>query len=297
MHQPLGFRGPVRPDHVCLLRKFLYGLKQAPRAWCPHFADFVTTILSKLSKEFSMKDLGPLNCFLGIFVSRTLVCLFLSQQEYTAGILKKAAMSHCKPAPTLVTTSSKLCADAGSPYDNPTLYRSLAEALRYLTFTCPDIFYAVQQVCLFMHDPRVEHIVALHRILWYVQGTLDHGVHLYKSSISSLLFYTNADWGGCPDTHHSTTGYYAFLGDNLISWSAKRQPIVSKSSAEAEYRGVANVVFQSCWIHSLLLELHCPIPTTTLVYCDNVNAVYLSSNPVQHQHTKHIEMNIDFVRE
>jgi hypothetical protein len=88
-----------------------------------------------------------------------------------------------------------------------------------------------------------------------------------------------------------------FLGDNLISWSSKRQPTLSRSSAEAEYRGVANVVSESCWIHNLLLELHFPIPQATLVYCDNVSAIYLSGNPVQHQSTKHIEMDIHFVRE
>ena len=88
-----------------------------------------------------------------------------------------------------------------------------------------------------------------------------------------------------------------FLGDNLVSWSSKRQPTLSRSSAEAEYRGVANVVSESYWIRNLLLELHCPIRKATLVYCDNVSAIYLSGNPVQHQRTKHIEMDIHFVRE
>ena len=96
-------------------------------------------------------------------------------------------MSQCKPAPTPVTTPRKLSADTGSPYDNPTLHRSLAGALQYLTFTRPDISYAVQQVCLFMHDPRVAHMTALHRVLRYVKGTLDHGQQLYKSSISSIF--------------------------------------------------------------------------------------------------------------
>jgi hypothetical protein len=73
--------------------------------------------------------------------------------------------------------------------------------------------------------------------------------------------------------------------------------LVSTFIAEAEYRGVANVVSESCWIQNLILELHCPIPKATLVYCDNVSAVYLSGNPVQHQRTKHIEMDIHFVRE
>jgi len=95
----------------------------------------------------------------------------------------------------------------------------------------------------------------------------------------------------------STSGYYVYLGDNLISWSAKRQHTLSRSSAEVEYRGVANVVSESCWIINLVLELHCSVTTDTLVYCDNVSVVCLSSNPVQHQRTKHIETDIHFVRE
>ena len=197
----------------------------------------------------------------------------------------------------MIDTKPKLSATSSSPFEDPTLYRSLAGALQYLTFTRPDISYAVQQVCLFMHDPRVEHVAALKRIVRYIQGTLDYGLHLYPSSCSTLISYTDADWGGCPDTRRSTSGYCVFLGDNLISWSAKRQPTLSRSSAEAEYRGVANVVSESCWLRNLLLELHCPVHKATLVYCDNVSAIYLSGNPVNHQRTKHIEMDIHFVRE
>ncbi|XP_021763659.1 protein FAM98A-like [Chenopodium quinoa] len=117
---------------------------------------------------------------------------------------------------------------------------------------------------------------ALKHILRYLQGTLSYGLHLYKSSRDRLVSYTDADWGGCPDTRRSTSGYCVFLGDNLISWSSKRQPTLSKSSAEAEYRGVANVVYDSCWIRNLLLELFLPIRKATIVYCDNVSAIYLS---------------------
>ncbi|GKD77710.1 ribonuclease H-like domain-containing protein [Tanacetum coccineum] len=180
---------------------------------------------------------------------------------------------------------------------DPTLYRSLAGALQYLTFTRPDISYAVQQICLYMHDPRDPHFTALKRILRYVRGTIDHGLQLHVSSTSQLTTYTDADWAGCPVTRRSTSGYCVFLGDNLLSWSAKRQVTLSRSSAEAEYRGVANVVAETAWIRNLLLELHTPLSTATLVYCDNVSAVYLSTNPVQHQGTKHIEIDIHFVRE
>ncbi|GKB21282.1 NBS-containing resistance-like protein [Tanacetum coccineum] len=138
---------------------------------------------------------------------------------------------------------------------------------------------------------------ALKRILRYIRGTLDYGIHLYHSSVTKLVSYTDADLDGCPDTRRSTSGYCVFLGDKIISWSSKRQPTLSHSSAEVEYRGVANVVSELCWIRNLLLELHHPIKTATLMYCDNVNTIYLSGNPVQHQRTKHIKMDIHFVRE
>ncbi|GKF24461.1 ribonuclease H-like domain-containing protein [Tanacetum coccineum] len=205
-------------------------------------------------------------------------------------------MVTCNPSRTPVDTESKLGPE-GVPVQDPTLYRSLAGGLQYLTFTRPDLSYAVQQICLYMHDPREPHFAALKRILRYVRGTVDFGLKLYVSATTSLVGYTDADWAGCPSTRRSTSGYCVFLGDNILSWSAKRQHTISRSSAEAEYRGVANVVAETAWIRNLLRELHSPLSTATLVYCDNVSAVYMSANPVQHQRTKHIEIDIHFVRD
>ncbi|KAI3669789.1 hypothetical protein L6452_41196 [Arctium lappa] len=244
-----------------------------------------------------MTDLGQLHHFLGIQVTRNSHGLFLDQSQYAKDIISRASMSSCKPCTTPVDLSAKLSATDGDLFSDPTLYRSLAGALQYLTFTRPDISYAVQQVCLFMHEPRDPHYAFLKRILRYLQGTLDYGIRIVKSNSHSLIAYSDADWGGCPDSRRSTNGYCVFLGDNLISWSSKRQPTVFRSSAEAEYRGVTNVVAEATWIRNLLLELHIPLRQASVVYCDNVSAVYLSDNPVQHQRTKHIEIDIHFVRE
>ncbi|GJT94280.1 ribonuclease H-like domain-containing protein [Tanacetum coccineum] len=127
--------------------------------------------------------------------------------------------------------------------------------------------------------------------------TLDYGLHLYSSFITSFVGYTNADWVGCPSTRQFTFGYYVFMGDNLLSWSSKRQHTLSRSSAKAEYQGVTIIVAETAWIRNLLRELHSSLSSATLVYCDNVSAIYLSVNHVQHQWTKHIEIDIHFVRD
>jgi len=148
-----------------------------------------------------------------------------------------------------------------------------------------------------MHDPQEPHLAALKRILRNIRGTLHLGLLLRPSSSTDLVVYTNADWAGCLDTRKSTSSYAVFLGDNLVSWSSKRENTVSRSSAEAEYRVVANGVAEATWLRQLLIELHTPLRRATLVYCDNINAVYMSSNPIQHQCTKHIEIDRHFVRE
>jgi hypothetical protein len=133
------------------------------------------------------------------------------------------------------------------------------------------------------------------RILRYLQGTLDYSLLLCRSSSSDHVVYTDADWTGCPDTRRSTSGYAMFLGDNLVSWSAKRQTVVSRSSAEAEYRAIANGVAKATWLRQMLHELQTPPSRCTLIYCDNISAVYLSTNPVQHQRTKHVEIDLCFI--
>ena len=244
-----------------------------------------------------MTDMGDLHYFLGISVKRSKDCLFLSQEKYALELLDRTGMLQCKSISTPVDTASKLAAQSSDPVADPTEYRSIAGGLQYLTFTRPDISYAVQQICLHMHDPRANHLLLVKRVLRYIRGTADYGLTLYRRTSNKLLAYSDADWAGCPDTRRSTSGYCVFLGANLVSWSAKRQHTVSRSSAEAEYRAVANVVAESCWLRQLLLELHRPVHDASVVFCDNVSSVYMTQNPVHHQHTKHVEIDLHFVRD
>jgi hypothetical protein len=137
----------------------------------------------------------------------------------------------------------------------------------------------------------------LKHVLRYVKGTLSTGLYIGIGGIDSLTAYSDADWAGCPNSRRSTSGYCIFLGDNLVSWSSKRQTTVSRSSAEAEYRAIAHAVAETCWLRQLLHELHAPISSVIVVYYDNVSAVYMTANPVHHHRTKHIEIDIHFVRD
>ncbi|GJU06820.1 ribonuclease H-like domain-containing protein [Tanacetum coccineum] len=160
---------------------------------------------------------------------------------------------------------------------------------------------------LFIYTQGSQIIDALHkefdmtdlRALNYFLGisVVRHPTGLFLSQKNSTVGYTDADWAGCPSTCRTTSGYCVFLGDNLLLWYAKRQHTISRSSAKVEYRGVTNVVAETAWIRNLLRELHSPLLTAILVYCDNVSAIYMSANPVQHQRTKHIKIDIHFVRD
>jgi hypothetical protein len=115
-----------------------------------------------------------------------------------------------------------------------------------------------------MHTPREPHLIAIRRILRYLRGSLDYGLLLRPSPTLELMVYTDVDWAGCLDTRRSTSEYAVFLGANLVSWAAKQQPVVSCSSAEAEYRVVANGVPEASWLRQLLQELYNPLHRATL---------------------------------
>ena len=256
MQQPPGFIDSTRPNHVCKLHKSLYGLKQAPRAWfdklfqalksfgftqsCSDASLFVlkdpvlviilvyvddilisgpdtsvcNRIIQQLGSLFPVKDLGPLHYFLGLEVNRSSQGLFLHQTKYLMDLLQKSKMEGAKPCFTPLATAK--LDRSGIPLSNPTDYRSLVGALQYLTWTRPDISFAVNQVCQFMHTPTDLHMQAAKRILRFLKGTLDHGLWFKKSPLT-LSAFSDADWAGCVYDRRSTSGFCVYLGTNLIS--------------------------------------------------------------------------------
>lgn len=166
-----------------------------------------------------------------------------------------------------------------------------------MTLTRPDISFSINKVCQFLHAPTTTHWAAVKRILRYVKHTINLGLKFSKGSSLLVSGFSDADWAGSPDDRRSTGGFAIFLGSNLMSWNARKQATVSRSSTEAEYKALANTTAEIMWIQTLLQELGVQAPRAAKLWCDNLGAKYLSANPVFHARTKHIEVDFHFVRE
>lgn len=132
--------------------------------------------------------------------------------------------------------------------DDPTLYRSVVGALQYDTIIRPEIAFAVNKVCQFMQCPLDEHWKAVKRILQYLAGPLDFCLKFSPSSNFNLTVFCDADMANDINDRRSTSGFCIYLGENLVSWTAKKQPIVARSTTEAEYRSLALVVMKIIWL-------------------------------------------------
>ncbi|MFS7990925.1 putative RNA-directed DNA polymerase [Helianthus anomalus] len=206
-----------------------------------------------------------------------------------------------------MSTSHVLLPDDSPLLDDPSHYRQTVGALQYGTLSRPDIAFAVNRVCQFMHAPTENHWSAVKRILRYLKGTTNMGLWIHHNTgyrlqafsdshwLTDLRAFSNSDWVGCPVDRRSTGGFAIYLGSNLISWSAKKQKTVSRSSTESEYKAIADTVAELLWLKSLHeFGLDSGAPT---LWCDNLGATYLTANLVFHARTKHVEVDYHFVRE
>ncbi|BBH03567.1 hypothetical protein Prudu_014481 [Prunus dulcis] len=247
MKQPPGFEDSTHPQF-------------APRAWNAKFTgssdQLIQRVVTDLS-EISYNSSGD---------------IFVSQTKYAKDLLHKAGMSSCRACATPCKPHTQVLQTDGEPLADPTMFRSLVGALQYLTFTRPDLAYAVNH------------------------GTLEYGISFTKGPWQ-LNAYSDADWAGDINTRRSTTGCVVFLGCNPISWQSKKQGSVSRSSTEAEYRALANTAADLSWIRQVLLDLKMFLPDAPTMYCDNLSALALSSNPVYHSRIKHLDIDFHFVRE
>ncbi|WJZ84318.1 hypothetical protein VitviT2T_003927 [Vitis vinifera] len=191
-----------------------------------------------LFREFEMKDLGPLKYFLGIEISRSSEGIFLSQRKYALDLLQETGMLGCQPVNTPIDESLKLCVEPNQVSTDKGRNQRLVGRLMYLAHTRPDLAYALSVVSQYMHNPREQHMNAVIRILRYLKNALGKGI-LFAKNVDhhSIEVYTDADWAGAVDDRRSTSGYFTFVGGNLVTWKSKKQNVVARSSAEAEFRG------------------------------------------------------------
>ncbi|XP_060201925.1 uncharacterized mitochondrial protein AtMg00810-like [Lycium barbarum] len=216
--------------------------------------------------EFEMSDLGLMHYFLGIEVVQSDDGIFISQKKYIGEILDRFQMRDCNPVNTPTELGLKLHKDPTGKKVDSTLYKQVVGSLMYLTATRPDIMYSVSLNSRYMENPTEMHLSAAKRILRYLQGTRDFGIFYKKNEKSKLLGYTDSNYAGDQDDRKSTTGYASMFGSGAISWSAKKQPIVTLSSTKAEF-----------------------VAATA--------SIQLSKNPVLHGRSKHIDVKFYFLRD
>ncbi|KAJ8763312.1 hypothetical protein K2173_001450 [Erythroxylum novogranatense] len=194
-------------------------------------------------------------------------------------------MLDSKPCRTPMATAPTLSRSRGEVLPSSKEYRQMVGALQYLTLTRPDIAFAVNKLAQFLHCATDIHWQACKWLLHFLQGTSNNGLWLHS------------DWAGCPNDRRFTSGYLVYFGGNLIFWSNKKQPTIARSNTESEYKALANATAKLMWLRTLLREIgYLPLQLATL-WCDNVSVIYLTSNPVFHALTKHVEIDYHFIRD
>jgi hypothetical protein len=182
---------------------------------------------------------------------------------------------------------------------NPTEYRSIIGSLRYIVNTRPDLAFAVGMVSRHMETPGREHWAAVKHILRYLKGTMGYGCRYERGADLKpmLIGYSDSDFAGDVEDRKSTTGVGYFVGSSLVTWASQKQRIVALSSCEAEYVAAAAAACQGIWLSRLVADMMGTEEMKVKLLMDNMSAIALSRNPVNHDRSKHIDTKYHFLRE
>ncbi|CAM8896162.1 unnamed protein product [Rhodiola kirilowii] len=256
----------------------------------------VDQFMEQMQKEFKMSMVGEMNYFLGLQVIQKEDGIFISQSKYAKTLIKKFELEKATHKRTPAVTHLKITKDDARTKVDQTLYRSMIGSLLYLTTSRPDIAYSVGVCARYQADPNESHLLQVKRIIKYVCRTIYFGIWYTKDTNPYLVGYCDADWAGNAEDQKSTSGGCLFLGKNLVSWFSKKQNSISLSTAEAEYIAIRSCCTQLLWMKQMLSEYGVEQEEMTL-YCDNMSAISISKNLVQHSRTKHIDTRHHFIRE
>ncbi|KAJ9535178.1 LOW QUALITY PROTEIN: hypothetical protein OSB04_un001742 [Centaurea solstitialis] len=310
IEQPEGFVDPDFPDHVCILDKALYGLKQAPRAW---YETLTNHLLSKgfkrgtIDTTLFLKKEGDDLLLVQIYVDDIIfgstnpdLCTKFSKIMETEfemsmmDMLKKFNMTDCSPIKTPMPTGNLLGPDLAGKSVDQKIYRSMIGSLLYLTATRPDIMFSTCFCARFQANPKESHLAAVKRILRYLKGTPELGLWYPKDSSFELISFTDSDYGGCKLDRKITSGSCQFLGDKLLDFEKAKLRL--HFYAEAEYVAAASCCSQVLWMKTQLLDYGYKLKRVP-IYCDSESAIAITSNPVQHSKTKHIDIRYHFIKD
>ncbi|XP_022014404.1 uncharacterized mitochondrial protein AtMg00810-like [Helianthus annuus] len=259
----------------------------------------INKIKSLLKNEFLIKDLGLLKYFLGIEVIKSNNGICLSQRKYCMDLLNEYGMSGSKPNSCPIDQNhvlTNLTSNNSKPVD-PTQYQKLVGKLIYLSHTRPDIAYSVHYLSQFMHKTTEAHTQIAFKVLRYLKNAPGAGILFTKGTPFQLTAFADSDWAKCVDSRRSVTGFCILLGGSLVSWKSKKQSVVSRSSAEAEYRSMCSATCEILWLLNLLRELNGAVDIPVELKCDNTATLSIAANPVFHDRTKHFEVDLFFLRE
>ncbi|KAJ0683430.1 putative RNA-directed DNA polymerase [Helianthus annuus] len=260
----------------------------------------IIRVKTVLSESFQIKDLGVLKYFLGIEVLYVDNGMCLSQRKYCLELLSEFGYLGVKPVNTPIEQShviSHKLSQNQSIVKDVTGFQKLIGKLIYLSITRPDISYAVQFLSQFMHAPQECHLQIALRLLKYLKQSPGKGILFRKDNDFVLRGFVDSDWAKCLMSRKSVTGYSIFLGNAVVSWKSKKQSVVARSTAEAEYRAMCTACCEVMWILNLLKELRVECILPVKLFCDSKSAISIAFNPVFHERTKHFELDLHFLRE
>ncbi|XP_019066478.1 uncharacterized mitochondrial protein AtMg00810-like [Solanum lycopersicum] len=228
---------------------------------------FIKQTKKGLQLSFKMKDLGELKYFLGIELVRSAKGILMHQRKYILELISKVGMTTTRPAGTPIGINVKLTPKLyddhlsnqqevlEDPLVDQTMYQKLIGKLLYLNMTRPDISFSTQTLSQFLHQPKKSHIDAALRVIKYLKRQPRQGLLLSSDSNELVSAYCDDAWASCSITRKSVTGYMVKIGKSLVSWKAKKQTTVSRSSVEAEYRSLASRVSELVCLLGMLKEV------------------------------------------